>query len=97
MDVILAMGFEISYPKNIKSLNRFAFHLQSVMTNNLFKAHFGFDSLVHHSEIIHIVPEFDRPINMFSTDQIPYVVEQGEQATEAQIPYLHSLLESVSK
>lgn len=97
MDVILAMGFESPYPKRIKSLSRFAFHLQSVMTNNLFKAHFGFHSLAHHSEIIHILPEFDRPINLFSTEQIPYVIEQGEQATEAQIPYIHRLLENVSK
>ncbi len=95
MDVILAMGFESPYPKRIKSLSRFAFHLQSVMTNNLFKAHFGFHSLAHHSEIIHILPEFDRPIKLFSTDQVPYVIEQGEQAAEAQIPYLHRLLENV--
>ncbi len=97
MDVILAMGFESPYPKSIKSLSRFAFHLTSVMTNNLFEAHFGFDSLAHHSEIIHILPEFDRPINLFSTDQIPYVIEQGEKAAEAQISYLHRFLESVSK
>ncbi len=97
MDVILAMGFESPYPKNMKSLSRFAFHLQSVMVNNLYKAHFGFHSLDHHSEIIHILPEFDRPIKLFSTDQIPYVIEQGEQAAEAQIPYLHRFLESVSK
>ncbi len=94
MDVILAMGFESPYPKSIKSLSRFAFQLHSVMTNNLLKAHFGFHSLAHHSEIIHILPEFDRPIKLFSTDQIPYVIEQGEQAAEAQIPYLHRLLES---
>ncbi|MCP4624922.1 MAG: patatin-like phospholipase family protein [bacterium] len=97
MDVILAMGFENPYPKSIKSLRGFADHLSSVMVNNLFNAHFGFDSLVHHSEIIHILPEFDRPISLSIIDQIPYIVEQGEQAAEAQIPYLHRLLESVSK
>ncbi|MCP4626220.1 MAG: patatin-like phospholipase family protein [bacterium] len=97
MDLILAMGFDSPYPKSIKSLGRFAFHLQSLMINSLFNAHFGFDSLAHHSEIIHILPEFDRPINLFSTEQVPYIIEQGEKAAEAQIPYLHRLLESVSK
>jgi NTE family protein len=97
MDVILAMGFESSYPKNMKSVSQFHLHCQSVMTNIVFKAHFGFDTLAHHSEIIHILPEFDRPIDLFSTDQVPYVIEQGEKAAEAQIPYLHRLLKSVSK
>ncbi len=97
MDVILAMGFESSYPKRIKSVSQFANQLSSILVNNLFKAHLGFDSLVHHSEIIHILPEFDRPIHLFSTDQIPYIIEQGEKAAEAQIPYLHRLLENASK
>lgn len=94
MDIILAMGFESPLPKSVKSLSRFAFHLSSISTNNLFKANFAFHSLAHHSEIIHILPEFDRPINLFSTDQIPYVIEQGEKATREHIPFLHRLLEA---
>jgi NTE family protein len=95
MDVILAMGFESPYPKSIKSLSEFASHFVSVTTNNLLKAHFAFDNIVHHSEIIHILPEFDRPIKLLGTDQVPYIIEQGEKAAEAHIPYLHRLLESV--
>lgn len=94
MDIILAMGFESPLPKSVKSLSRFAFHLSSIATNNLFKANFGFHSLAHHSEIIHILPDFDRPINLFSTDQIPYVIDQGEKATQEHIPFLHRLLEA---
>ncbi|MCP4627127.1 MAG: patatin-like phospholipase family protein [bacterium] len=97
MDLILAMGFESPYPKSIKSLSQFADHLPSILINNLFKAHFGFDSLAYHSEIIHIIPEIDRPIDLFSAAQIPYLIKQGEKATEAQIPYLHRFLESVSE
>ena len=33
---------------------------------------------------------------LFSTDQFPYVIEQGERATEAQIPYLKRLLDSTA-
>jgi NTE family protein len=94
MDIILAMGFESPLPKSVKSLSRFAFHLSSISTNNLFKANFAFHSLAHHSEIIHILPDFDRPINLFSTEQIPYVIEQGEKATQKHIPLLNRLLEA---
>lgn len=95
MDVILAIGFESPLPKSVKSVSRFAFHISSLLTNNLFKANFAFHSLAHHSEIVLVLPQFNRPINLFSTDQIPYVIEQGELATQEQIPYIHRLLETI--
>ena len=92
MDIILAVGFESPLPKSVNSLSRFAFHMSSILTNNLFKANFAFHSLAHHSEIVLILPEFNKPINLFSTDQIPYVIEQGELTTREQIPYIRRLL-----
>jgi NTE family protein len=62
------------------------------MTNNLLKANFAFHNLAHHAEIIPVLPEFDREISLFDTQQIPYVIEQGEQAMEASLPYLRQLL-----
>ena len=91
-DLILAMGFESAYPRKVKSVTRFAFQISSIYTNNLLRANFAFHNAVHHSEIIPIVPEFDRPIGLFDTDKFPYVIEQGERAAEAQIPYLLRLL-----
>jgi NTE family protein len=91
-DIILAMGFESAYPRRVKSATRFVFHLNSVMTNNLFKANFAFHNLAHHAEIIPILPEFEHEIGLFDTKQFPYVIEQGERATEAQLPYLQRLL-----
>jgi NTE family protein len=91
-DVILAMGFESPYPRKVKSATRYAFQVNSIYTNNLLRANFAFHNLAHHAEIIPILPEFDRQIGLFSTDQIPYVIEEGERATEAQIPYLKRLL-----
>jgi NTE family protein len=49
---------------------------------------------VHHAEIISIFPEFERSIRLFDTDQIPYVIEQGEKAMREQLPYVKRLLES---
>ena len=92
-DVILAMGFESPYPRRIKSATRYAFQVNSVYTNNLLRANYSFHNLAHHAEIIPVLPEFDRPIRLFDTDQFPYVIEQGMRATEAQLDYLARILE----
>jgi len=91
-DVILAMGFQAPLPSKVRSISRYAFHVNGVMTNNLYQSNFSFHNAVHHSEIIPIFPEFERPIRLFDTDQIPYVIEQGEKAAEEQIPYIKKLL-----
>jgi NTE family protein len=91
-DVILAMGFESPYPSRVKSISRFAFHINSIMTNNLFKANFAFHNLAHHAEIIHILPEFEERVRLFDTQKIPYVIQQGEIAMQKQIPYLERLM-----
>jgi NTE family protein len=92
-EVILAMGFESPYPTRVRSATRFAFHINSIYTNNLLRANYAFHNLAHHAEIIPVLPEFDRPVRLFDTALIPYVIEQGERAAEAQLPYLHRLLE----
>jgi len=95
-NVILAMGFESPYPKRIRSATRYAFQVNSIYTNNLLRANFAFHNLAHHTEIIPVLPEFDQPIGLFDTDKFPYVIAEGERATEAQMPYLHRLLATPS-
>jgi NTE family protein len=94
IDIILAMGFESPLPSRVKSVSRYAFYINSLMTNNLLNANFAFHNAVHHAEIISIFPEFERSIRLFDTDQIPYVIEQGEKAMLEQLPYVKRLLES---
>ena len=94
VDIILAMGFESPLPSRIKSVSRYAFYINSLMTNNLLRANFAFHNAVHHAEIISIFPEFERSIRLFDTDQIPYVIEQGERAMLEQMDYLKRLLDS---
>jgi NTE family protein len=91
-DIILAMGFESPYPRRIKSLSRYAFHLNSVMTNNLLRANFAFHNLAHHAEIIPIVPDFGEEISLFDTHKLPIVIQKGEEAMREQIGYLKKLL-----
>ena len=94
-DVILAMGFESPYPSRIRSATRFAFQVNSVYTNNLLRANYAFHNLVHHAEIIPVLPDFGRPIRLFDTAEIPHVIEQGERATEAQLPHILQALGAV--
>ena len=91
--LILAMGFESAYPRRIKSATRYAFQVNSIYTNNLLRANYSFHNLAHHAEIIPVLPEFDRPVGLFDTRSFPHVIERGERAAEAQLPYLMQLLD----
>lgn len=92
IDLILAVGFESPAPRRIKSISRFVFHLNSVMTNNLYRANYAFHNLAHHAEIIAILPDFEQQVTLFDTDLIPYVIQQGERAMQEQLPYLQRLI-----
>jgi NTE family protein len=91
-DVIIAAGFEAQNQTSISSASRFAFQLNTIMSNNLLKSNFAFHSLAHHGEVIAIIPEFKEHVRLFDTSKIPYVIEVGERAAEAQLPYLRELL-----
>lgn len=95
-NVILAMGFESPGAGRVRSAIRYAFQLSSIQTNNLLRASFAFHNLAHHTEIIPILPDFKRAIGLYSTRHIPYVIEEGERAAEAQLPYLKKLLSTAA-
>jgi NTE family protein len=95
-DVIIAMGFESNYQERINSAGRFALQLSSIMTNNLLRSRFAFHNVAHHGEVIAIVPEFRERIRLFDTDRIPYLIEEGERATQAVLPHLKSVLADAS-
>src|SRR5690606_33880258 len=81
-DVIVAAGFESPYQSTIHSPGRFAFQLSAIMSNNLLKSNFAFHSLAHHSEVIPIIPRFTQRVRLFDTEKMPYIIEEGERATE---------------
>ena len=91
-DVILTMGFEAEYPREVSSVLKFAFQVTSVYTNNLYRANYAFHNLAHHAEILPVMPEFEQRVGLFSTSKIPYVIEQGERAAEEILPYLKRLV-----
>ena len=91
-DIIIAMGFESPYQERISSLMRYNFQMSSITSNNLLKTNYAFHNLAHHSEIIPILPEFKEKIKLFDTDKLPYVIEEGERAAEAQLSFIKGLL-----
>ncbi len=92
--VIVAVGFESPYQENIRSAGRFAAQLSAILANNLMKSRLAFQSAVHHSEMILILPQFKQRVRMFDTDKVPYIIEEGEQAALQQLPYLRALLDA---
>ncbi|UCE32328.1 MAG: patatin-like phospholipase family protein [Burkholderiales bacterium] len=96
-DVIIALGFESPYQEHISSAARFAFQVASVMTNNLRRASYAFHSMAHHDEVISVVPQFKQRIRMFDTAKIEYIIEEGERATEEQMPYVRRLLDATAQ
>jgi NTE family protein len=91
--VIVAVGFESPMMEEIGSAGRFAMQLSSIMSNNLLRARYAFNSVAHHAEVITIIPEFKQRIRLFDTDKVPYIIDAGAQAAREQIGYLRRLLE----
>ena len=91
-DVIAAVGFEMPTRKRMNSYTAVTTHFNSLYMNNILKSTFAFYNAVHHAEIIPILPNFEKPVGTFDTQQIPYIIEQGEKAAEEHIPYLKQLL-----
>jgi NTE family protein len=94
-NVIVAMGFDSPYQSSINSAARFAFQVSSILSNSLLKSQFAFHGLAHHAEIIPIIPQFRSRIRLFDTKKIPQIIEDGERATEEQLPYLRRLLDAL--
>lgn len=76
----------------MKSYTAVTTHFNSIYMNNILKSTFAFYNAVHHAEIIPILPNFEKRVGTFDTTQIPYIIEQGEKATEEHIPYIKQLM-----
>jgi len=91
--VIIGIGFESPYQRQVSSPARLAFQISSLMTNNLLRSRFAFHNLAHHGEVIPIVPQFRERIGLFDTEKIPSIIEQGAEAATEQLPMILSALE----
>jgi NTE family protein len=91
-DIILAMGFETPPKDRLTSILGVASQTSSIAVNHLLRATYAFYSAVHHAEIVPIMPTFDQKIGLGDTHLLPYIMEEGARAMEAELPYLHRIL-----
>ena len=91
------MGFENPRKTDVYPLSNLVGQTIYTIVDNLLNATFAFYSMAHHAEIIPIMPEFDRPIQLSDTHLLPYIIEQGKKAAEEQMPYLRRLLSSTQQ
>lgn len=91
-DVIIAMGFENPLSSEFASFTTLLSHTTAVTMNHLLRSTFAFYNSVHHAEIVPMMPDFDRHISVTDTHLVPYIIERGEAAAEAELPYLRRLL-----
>jgi NTE family protein len=91
-EIIVAMGFELPYLSEIHSTAQSVYQQSSIAINHLLVSEIAFGSLAHHNEIILINPRFGLSIQFTDIHHLPFIVEQGAEATKAMIPYLKNLL-----
>jgi NTE family protein len=89
---IVAMAFDLPYRTRLKTLASVQEQVTAITTNHLLRARFAFQTLAHHGEIVSIVPTFDRAVSMFDPSTIPYLIERGEAAARAHLPFLEAAL-----
>jgi NTE family protein len=95
-ELIIVMGFTVSYRTKMRSMTAVQQQVTNIYINNILKASYAFYNLAHHAEIIPIIPDFDRPLSMFDTQHMPYIIEQGEKLMAQQLPYLKPALAALS-
>jgi NTE family protein len=91
-DIIIAVGFEEVLDPAFSSGLGMIKQVVSVGVNHLFRAQFAFHSMVHHAEVIPVIPDFGQPVGLRDTHLIPHLVRQGALAAEKEVPYLRRLL-----
>jgi NTE family protein len=90
--LILAVGFETPLLPDVSSPGRFALQMFNILVNQLLYKKFAFYNLVHHSEIIGLMPEFTEEVKISDVDKVPMIVEQGRLEAQKHIDYLKQVL-----
>lgn len=94
-DIIIAMGFTLSYRNRLRSMTAVQEQMNSIYMNNILKATYAFYNLAHHAEIFLIMPEFEQNLSLFDVDRIPEIIEQGAEATREVLPHIQRLVASI--
>jgi len=94
-DIIIAVGFETPLVHSVSSPAIFASQMFNILVNQLLYRKFAFYNLAYHSEIITIVPHFDREIHLNDVDSVPFIIDQGRKETLKHLAHLKQVLASM--
>ncbi len=89
---IVALGFEAPMPHRIDRPARMLAQVTSALTNNLMQARLA-EAQACGPRLLSIAPRLDRRVGLFDTGAMPYLVDVGRRATEANLPAIHALLQ----
>lgn len=90
-DIIIAVGFETPLVSSVSTPGYFAAQMFYILVNQLLYKKFAFYNLAYHSEIITIVPEFNREIGLNDVGIVPFIIEQGRMEAFKHVNYLKRL------
>jgi NTE family protein len=93
-DIIIAVGFETPLLSSVSSPGNYAMQMFNILVNQLLYKKFAFYNLKHHSEIIAIIPEFEKDIKINDVSKVPFIIEQGNKEAQKHIGYLKQMLSS---
>lgn len=88
---VVALGFESPMPSRINGPSRMLAQVTSALTNNLMQARLA-EAQGAGARLLSIVPHLERRVGLFDTEAMPYLVDAGRRATEAQLPAILALL-----
>ena len=96
-DIILAMGFETPPAEQLNSMLGVAGQCISTTINHMLRSTYAFYSAVHHAEIVPLMPGFDHQVRLGDTHLIPHLIRRGEEAMEAELPYVRRLMAAAER
>jgi NTE family protein len=91
-DLIIAVAFEAPPQKDVRTAGAYAQQMFANISNRLLAYQFAAAGLLHHAEIISIVPQFEQNIGLNDSHRIPEIMEQGARATEPHLEYIRRLM-----
>lgn len=91
-DLIIAVAFETPRQKDVRSPGAYALQMFANINNRLLAYQFAAANMMHHAEIISIVPHFEENIGLNDSHRIPEIMAMGAQATEPHLDYIRRLL-----
>lgn len=94
IDVIIALSIETRLEDEPKSYTDMFNYGQSMCANILMQGQMTAAINLHHYEIIRVNVRFNRPVEFWEVEAVPYIIEMGRRAVEAKKDEIVSAIEN---